>query len=79
VLPDFETQAGRPHAVGRVAAGPPPGDKLDGDDKECAKPGDEHPDGHELPPYVARIANLFRSCRDELGSGPPTPRAAAIA
>jgi len=32
-----------------------------------------------LEHYVARIADLFRSCRDELESGRPTPRAAAIA
>ncbi len=38
-------------------------------------PGDEM----LLEHYVARIADLFRSCRDELGSARPTPRAAAIA
>jgi thioesterase domain-containing protein len=32
-----------------------------------------------LEHYVARIAELFRSCRDELESGRPAPRAAAIA
>jgi len=32
-----------------------------------------------LEQYVARIADLFRSCRDELESGRPTPRAPAIA
>ena len=38
-------------------------------------PGDEM----LLERYVARIADLFRSCRGELGSERPTPRAAAIA
>src|SRR6266576_2607031 len=73
VLPDFEALAGRPHAIARVTADPPAGDKLGRDDQDCAEI-DDHPDGHAPPPAPAALgASAARAAL------PPVPRPLSLA